>query len=122
LNRVIEDTSTKLKMNWQPAIEETNGERKFLGFTLAVWVRLLAGAGDDFKRKIPIDLNLNLLAPLAEELVRKIDLKNADAFTFAVFGPMNNRKLINDEIMASLRQMEFSGIRGTLDLYNKIYT
>jgi hypothetical protein len=69
-----------------------------------------------------MDINLNLLEPLAQRLMRRINLENADAFTFAVFGPIQRRSLINTEIVSALKQMEINGVRGTLDLYNKIYT
>ena len=121
LSRVIEDTSTKLKMNWQPAIESRDGGgKKFLGLTIAVWARLLAGKG--LKRlhdTVPTDVHLNTLSPLAESLVAKISPENVDAFTLYVFGPINGRGGINHEILTCLQQMEYSGVRGTLELYNK---
>ena len=116
-NRVVEDTSTKLKMNWQPAIEDAGGSKKVLGLTLAVWAKLLANSQTQI-----MDINLNLLKPLAVNLMSDIADKQVDAFTHAVFGSINNRVMINQEILNALRQIEFHGVRGTLDIYIKLYT
>jgi hypothetical protein len=106
---VVEDTSTKLKMNWQPAIESSIEKQvPCLATTIAIWAHLLA-------RGLPIDVNLNKLESLAKRMTTSTSLDNIRPFTAAVFhtNSANNIK-INEEILIALREIEFTGFRGAI--------
>jgi len=112
LDRVVEDTSTKLKMNWQPVLEADVGDVPCLGTTVAIWAYMLSGHGDI---RVPIDANLNVLEPLARALVTRPSEDTVRPFTEAVFHTNSFRnKRINNAILGALKTMEFVGIRGAL--------